>query len=63
MKKDVRNMSEDEFWEYINRPKPHPINEERKPLHFNTKEEWLNYYSDGMNFEDFLEGIKDKYGL
>lgn len=60
---EIRNMSEDEFWEYINRPNPHPLNEERKPLHFNTKEEWLNYYSDGIDFEDFLKEIKDKYGM
>ena len=59
----IRNMSEDEFWDYINRPNPHPINEEKKPLHFNTKEEWRAYYSDGHEVHEFFEIMREKYGF
>lgn len=60
---EIRNMSEDEFWEYINRPNPHPLNEERKPLHFNTKEEYYQYYSDAISADEFDRIIREKYGM
>lgn len=60
---EIRNMSEDEFWEYINRPKSHQINEDRKPLHFNTKEEYYKYYSDAVSVDEFDIIIKEKYGM
>ena len=60
---EIRNMSEDEFWEYINRPNPYPINEERKPLHFNTKEEYYKYYSDAVSVDEFDEIIREKFGM
>lgn len=56
-------MSEDEFWEYINKPNPHPLNEERKPLHFNTKEEYYKYYSDAVSVDEFDRIIREKYGM
>ena len=56
-------MSEDELSEYINKPNPHPLNEERKPLHFNTKEEWLSYFSDGHEAQKFFEIMREKYGV
>jgi hypothetical protein len=58
---EIRNMSDEELDAYINRPNPHPINKEKEHLHFNTKEECLNYYSDGMDFEDFVKKIRDEY--
>lgn len=56
-------MSEDEFWEYINRPKPHQINEDKKPLHFNTKEAYYKYYSDAVSVDEFDRIIREKYGM
>ncbi len=60
---EIRNMSEDEFWEYINRPKSRQINEDRKPLHFNTKEEYYKYYSDAVSVDEFDKIIREKYGM
>jgi len=60
---ELRSMSEDEFWELINRGDPHPLSEEREPLHFNTKEEWLEYFSDGHEAHEFFELMRDKYGV
>lgn len=62
-REEIMNMTEDEFWDYINRPKRCTINKGEKPLHFNTKEEWHKYYSDGIDFEEFLKLIRNKYGM
>ena len=60
---EIRNMSEEEVWEYVNRPKPHPMNEGEKPLHFNTKEEWRKYYSGGHEINEFIKIMREKYGI
>ncbi len=60
---EIRNMSEDELWEYINRPNPHPINEGKTAPHFGTKEEWRKYYSDGHEINEFVEIMREKYGI
>ena len=57
---EIRNMSEDEFWEYINRPDPDRI---IAPRHFNTKEEWLSFYSDGHEVHEFFRMMREKYGI
>ena len=61
---EIRNMTEDEFWEYINNmPNPNPLNEECKPLHFNTKEEYYKYYSDAISVDEFDRIIREEYGI
>lgn len=62
-REEIRNMTEDEFWDYINSPKHSTINEEKKPLHFNTKEEWHKYYSDAVSVEELDRIIRGKYGV
>lgn len=62
-REEIRNMTEDEFWDYINRPNPRQINEDETPIHFNTKEEWRAYYSDGHEISEFMEIIKNEYGV
>ena len=59
---EIRNMTEDEFWEYLNRPNPRMVNKSDDPLHFKTKEEWRAYYSDGHEISEFMEIIRSKYG-
>lgn len=62
-KEEIRKMSEDEFWDYINRPKIHVVNEEKMPSHFNTKEEYYQYFSDAVSVKDFDTIIRDEYGM
>ena len=63
MQEEIRNMTEDEFWEYINSSNPRPVNKGDEPLHFKTKEEWRAYYSDGHEISEFMEIIGSKYGV
>ena len=60
---EIRNMSEDEFWEYINRPKTHPINEGMKPLDIKTKEDFFRCFPDAISIEEFDRIIREKYGM
>ena len=60
---EIRNMTDDEFWEYLNRPNPRPVNKGDEPLHFKTKEEWMEYYSDGHEISVFMEIIRSEYGV
>jgi len=62
-REEIMNMTEDEFWDYINRPNPRPVNEGDEPLHFKTKEEWREYYSDGHEVSEFMEIIRSKYDI
>lgn len=39
------------------------LNEEKAPLHFNTKEEYHQYYSDAIPVEEFDRIIREKYGM
>lgn len=59
----IKQMSEDEIWEYIGKHNPHPINEEHLPLHFNTLEEYHKYYSDAIPIEEFDKIIMEEYGM
>ena len=47
----------------INRPKRRTINKEKKPLHFNTKEEYYKYYSDAISVDEFDRIIREMYGV
>lgn len=61
---EIRNMSEDELWEYVDSlASKQQIHESTTPLHFNTKEEWNNYFSDGINVDEFDRIIREKYGM
>ena len=55
-------MSEDELWDYINRPKHSTMNEEMMPSHFNTKEEYYQFFSDVVSVEEFDRIIREQYG-
>lgn len=62
-REEIMNMTEDEFWDYINRPKRCTINKGEKPLHFNTKEEYYRYYSDAISVDEFDRIIREMYGV
>ena len=60
---EIRNMTDDEFWEYLNSPNPRPVRKGGEPLHFKNKEEWRACYSDGHGISEFMEMIRSKYGI
>ena len=62
-KEEIRNMPEDEFWAYVNRPNPNPIHGGEIPPHFNTKEEWLEYFKDGIDANELFRRISEEYGI
>ena len=62
-KEEIRNMPEDEFWAYVNRPNPKPIHGGDIPPHFNTKEEYYAWFSDAVPADEVFRKISEKYGI
>lgn len=65
--KDIREMTDDEVWAYIdemceNSAKERKLLSKNAPKHFNNVEEVMKYYN-AIPFEEWEKNMFEKYGI